>query len=115
MESVLFAGGRACGLRLRGGSVLKAPAVILAVPPGRLDGEDVWRQGSQRELDAAIGFSPIITVYLWFDGHPVTDEMVGFVGRTVQWVFDRTSLAGRDPARDSSALQSSVLHESSRR
>ena len=38
-------------------------------------------------------------MYLWLEGHPLADEMVGFVGRTVQWVFDRTTLGGRDPQR----------------
>jgi len=97
VESLLLAHGHVAGVRLRDGSTIGARAVILAVPPGvppRMPGHSALEQPAD-----AMSFSPIITVYLWLQGHPVKDPMVGFVGRTLQWIFDRSALGGRDPAR----------------
>jgi squalene-associated FAD-dependent desaturase len=99
VEAVLYDRDLVCGVRLRDGSVLDARAVILAVPPGPLLGLDHHGPNSSKSPPTAMRFSPIITVYLWLEGHPLPHEMVGFVGRTVQWVFDRTTLGGRDPER----------------
>jgi len=97
VESLRFAHGHISGVQLRDGSILDARAVILAVPPGVLT--QLPGRASPEQPADAMGFSPIITIYLWLEGHPVRDPMVGFVGRTLQWIFDRSALGGRDPAR----------------
>lgn len=96
VESLLYRGGLVSGVRMRDGSQVEAAAVLLAVPPGPLN-----PRGTPDGVPAAAmpGCSPIITVYLWFDGHPIRDEVVGYVGRTVQWTFDRSAVGGRDPRR----------------
>jgi hypothetical protein len=98
VERLLYRRGLVSGVRLRDGSQVDAGAVVLAVPPGPLNARGV-PDGVPTDAMPAPGCSPIITVYLWCDGHPVGDEVVGYVGRTVQWTFDRSTVGGRDPRR----------------
>ncbi|MDQ3068627.1 MAG: FAD-dependent oxidoreductase, partial [Acidobacteriota bacterium] len=37
---------------------------------------------------------PIVTVNLWYDLPVLDTELIGFVGRTAQWAFDRGAIAG---------------------
>jgi squalene-associated FAD-dependent desaturase len=96
VESLLYERGLVAGVRMRDGSTVEAAAVVLAVPPGPLNPRGI-PDGVPTE--AMPDCSPIITIYLWFDGHPIRDEVVGYLGRTVQWTFDRSTIGGRDPRR----------------
>ncbi|MGH9121836.1 MAG: hydroxysqualene dehydroxylase HpnE, partial [Acidimicrobiales bacterium] len=75
-------------------SELVADAVVVALPPGPagevLPPDSYPRQARLDEL----GSSPIVDVHVVFE-RKVTDwTFVAFLGKTAQWVFDRTASAG---------------------
>ncbi len=94
---------RATGLRrtgdgylvvVAGGAAVAADAVVVAVPhqaaAALLDGLDLPGVASW----AALGASPIVNAHVVFD-RPVTDlPFAGVVGSPLQWIFDRTAVAG---------------------
>jgi squalene-associated FAD-dependent desaturase len=96
--------GPGAGFRVRlagpdhGGADVTADAVVLAVPhdkaaslipPGALPPGEVQRW-------AGLGASPIVNVHVIYD-RPVTDlPFAAAVDSPVQWVFDRTRIAGLD-------------------
>lgn len=89
-------GGTASGVRLDDGSVVEGSAVILALPPFRLRGVLPDHVGLLSLLAGAerIRFSPILSVHLWFrDDFMRGEDIVGIIGRRLQWVFNRRSLA----------------------
>lgn len=49
-------------------------------------------------LDAAsrVASSPIVTVNVWVEGRTLSAPFVGLPGRTIQWVFDKRAILGRN-------------------
>lgn len=91
VESLQWNGERVTAALLSDGSHIDVDAVICAVPPRAL----------RQLLDASPGtpisvptleYSPIISVYLWYDRSWMTDAFVAMLGTTIQWVFDRRQL-----------------------
>jgi hypothetical protein len=83
-----------------GESVVRAPAVISAVPWHAFGG--LWEEsvppvlGDVAKAAAAIRATPIVTVNLWFDAR-VMDARTPFIGvadGTSQWIFDREKITG---------------------
>ena len=89
------AGNKVTGVVLHDGSVVNAPAVILALPPTEARAVLPEQLASQDFLvaNAEMPFSPIVSVHLWFRREIMSQEVVGLIGRTVQWVFNRRRLA----------------------
>ena len=80
------------GVLLADGERLPAERVVLALPPGRA------REAAPGALpeDPGLGASPILNVHVWYD-RPVMDErFVAVLDSPVQWVFNRTAMAGLD-------------------
>ena len=98
VEDVLSGRGRATGVRLRGGDVVEADAVVLAVPWHRTRavlGEDLWRACPTLHRLGELGISPISSVHLWFD-RPVLDvPHLVTVDCAMQWLFRREVAGGR--------------------
>ena len=90
VQAVRYRDDRVVGLSLREGDEVVADACIVAVPPraaGPLLPGDPTRF-------ADFGSSPIVSAHLWYD-RPVLDRpMLGMIGTTTQWLFDRTALTG---------------------
>lgn len=90
-------------VELRDGSRLRAPAYLFAVPPDRLlrilpqalfEREPYF--GRLRQLQSA----PITSVHFWFD-RPITRlPHAVIVGRTSQWIFNRSALHRAAGTRD---------------
>lgn len=82
----------ASAVRLADGSMEDVSAVIVAVPP--------WSVASLVELPEATlnAFrpSPIVSIHLWFDKEFMEAPVVGVIGKTVQWLFDRRKIAERN-------------------
>ena len=77
--------GSAAAVRLKDGLELPCNAVVLAVPPAqaaRLLGAGFAPPG---EVDIPV--SPIVSIHLWFGSPFMKEDVVGVIGRTVQWVF----------------------------
>ncbi len=76
-------------LRLGDGSSVEVSSVIVAVPPwstaGLIDLPDV----------SADSFtpSPIVSVHFWFENELMHIPLVGVIGRTLQWIFNRRKIA----------------------
>lgn len=88
--------GTVTGLRTTAGDVA-ARSVVAAIPPRALD--RLLPDGTGPDDGyAAIGSSPIVNAYLWYD-RPIMDApFVGAIGSEAEWIFDRTRLLGADAA-----------------
>jgi len=84
------------GVELRGGQVLPAQHVVLAVPPHLVEGL-LPAEWAAHPYFAAIGrleAAPISSVHLWFDRPICRLRHAALVGRLSQWVFHRTAIQG---------------------
>lgn len=92
---LLVEGGRAVGVDLRGERIV-AGAVVSAVPwfSFQAFAGDVVELAPLAGRAAAMTPSPIVTVNLWLDRPVTRTAFVGLPGRTFQWVFDKSRLAG---------------------
>lgn len=92
---VVFAGGRATGVDVKGERI-EAAAVIAAVPWHGL--ESLCGEAPPDALGAVVATasamrsSPIVTANLWFDRPVLTQPFVGLPGRSFQWAFDRAQV-----------------------
>ena len=83
-----------------GDTIVRAPAVISAVPWHAF--QALWDETIPASLvdvathAAAMKSSPIVTVNLWFDRDvmPTSSPFVGLADGTVQWFFGRNALVG---------------------
>jgi squalene-associated FAD-dependent desaturase len=92
---LLLDGTRAIGVDVRGERLL-AGAVVSAVPwfafPAFAEGVSAVKHIADHA--AAMTPSPIVTVNLWLDRPVTRTAFVGLPGRTFQWIFDKSRLAG---------------------
>lgn len=97
LARVTVEGGRAAGVRARGGRVVRAQTVIACVPWFALAAlfDDVPAALGPLVAGAArMASYPIVTVNLWLDRRVVSTPFVGLPGRTMQWAFDRGAITG---------------------
>lgn len=96
VEDVEVTGSKVIGVRLKNGRRVNANHVISAVPyfalrkimPARVRNEKPFVDLSKFES------SPIVSIHLWFDRDFMNVDYVGFIGRTLQWVFNRRRIVG---------------------
>jgi squalene-associated FAD-dependent desaturase len=98
-ESLDVDGDRVTGVRLKNGDVVTGSDYIVAVPYHRVL---PLLPESLREHPSLSGLSrlesaPISSVHLWFDRPVLPLPHAVFVRGLVQWVFNRTLLAGTTP------------------
>lgn len=96
VRRIALDGDRVAGVALDDGDV-PADDVVAAVPPRALDEllpDDALPEGGY----AAVGESPIVNVYLWYDRRVVPVPFAGVFGAPLEWVFNRTLLLGRTAA-----------------
>ncbi|PRX45910.1 squalene-associated FAD-dependent desaturase [Prauserella shujinwangii] len=73
---------------------LTADAVVVAAPPDAAAGLCPAEAGLRAERLRRLGSAPIVNVHVVYE-RPVTDlPFVATVGSPVQWIFDRTRVAG---------------------
>lgn len=97
-EALLVEDGRAAGVRLAGGEELRADVYVSALPPDALLQAlpEEWRTHPAFAPAAAHEWSPIVNLHVWHD-RPVMDcEFAAFVDSPVQWVFNRSRIAGEE-------------------
>ena len=95
-EAILVENGRAAGVRLAGGEELRADICVSALPPDALLQAlpEEWRAHPAFAPAATHEWSPIVNLHVWYD-RPVADcEFAAFVDSPVQWVFNRSRIAG---------------------
>jgi squalene-associated FAD-dependent desaturase len=84
--------GKVSGVRLRGGELLRAGAVVSAIPYDALarllppgSGELASLADSRKRFRP----SPIISIHLWLDRAVTGLEFAGLLGTKVQWLFNK--------------------------
>jgi len=96
VERLTVENGRVTGVTLAGGETLIADRYVSALPPNVLLDvlPDALRHDPAFAPAATHTWSPIVNLHVWYD-RPVADfDFVAFVGSPVQWVFNRTRIAG---------------------
>jgi squalene-associated FAD-dependent desaturase len=83
------------GVLARDGTEFPAAAVVLAVPSNRIAGllpESVLKITTLAAF-AENPAAPIVSIHLWFERDFMPHDLVGVIGRRVQWVFNRRRIA----------------------
>ncbi len=85
---------------LNDGTEIKADYYISALKPERL--LPALPERIQQEFShlQRIRYSPIISVYLWFDREFSDDDFAGFIGSPLQWIFNRRKLINKSSGRE---------------
>jgi protoporphyrinogen oxidase len=95
VDSVVCESGLVKGVWLSDGSFLEADAVVAAVPTIALQRLLTTQTPSDISSSRVFEFSPIVSVYLWYDKHWLDDDFVAMLGTDIQWVFNKTSRSGQ--------------------
>jgi predicted NAD/FAD-dependent oxidoreductase len=85
VESIHAEGQRVTDVVLSNGQTINPAGVICAVPPRALSRID----GAPRVEIDGLTYSPIVSIYLWYDKAWLDDAFVAVLGTTIQWVFNR--------------------------
>jgi squalene-associated FAD-dependent desaturase len=89
-------GGHAAGVTLADGETVTGDYYVSALPPEVMLGllPQRWVDDPALAPAATHTWSPIVNLHIWYD-RPVADfDFVAFVDSPVQWVFNRTRIAG---------------------
>ncbi len=81
-------GNRVHSVKLTNGDVLQVDAVVCAVPQRSLE-RLLAESDVAAELPPRSEYSPIISVYLWYDVQWLDTDFTAALGTTVQWVFNK--------------------------
>ncbi|MBI3895374.1 MAG: FAD-dependent oxidoreductase [Acidobacteria bacterium] len=86
------------GVCLRNGEEKMADYYISALPPDALAAllpETFGKEWPRIAALASLEWSPITGIHLWFD-QPITDlHHAAVLGRTIQWVFNKSAITGK--------------------
>ncbi len=86
---------RVTAVTIAGGQTIRADRYVSALPPGALLDAlpESWRDHPAFAPAAALTWSPIVNLHIWYD-RPICDlDFVAFIDSPVQWVFNRTHIA----------------------
>ena len=88
--------GAIAGIALAGGEVLTADWYVAALPPQALVNTlpDDLRDGSALSVAATHTFAPIVNLHIWYDRAVADFEWAAFVDSPLQFVFNKTRIAG---------------------
>ena len=98
LARIAIEGSRVAGVDIRGDRV-ETSTVICSVPWHAL--QSTLRSPPRVLADIADEAShmtsmPIVTANLWYDRVVTSDEFVGLIGRTTQWIFDKRRVFGEN-------------------
>jgi squalene-associated FAD-dependent desaturase len=79
------------GVTLSNGEIIEADAVIIAVPPYSLQ-KMLPNDSVLAEFATKLTYSPIISVYFWFEHDLFDFDFAGIIGYNSQWIFNRRRL-----------------------
>ncbi|MCS6966606.1 MAG: hydroxysqualene dehydroxylase HpnE [Candidatus Kapabacteria bacterium] len=112
-EAVLYRDSWAvCGIRIRGGKVLEADAVVLAVPPWvlpRLVPVLLTLPEYARFLET-VRYSPIVTLYLWLKEPVMPETVCAFAHPDLHWAFRRPTRYGAEAVALVTSAADHLLH-----
>ncbi|GAB1430606.1 hydroxysqualene dehydroxylase HpnE [Ignavibacteria bacterium] len=98
-EELIFTDGKVSAVRFANGETIQCDAVISAVPPRSLERLLPAEIRGRKPFDvlSAIRFSPIISLYLWFDRPVMSNDFVAMLGTASQWTFNRRAICAAPP------------------
>ncbi len=91
-------GNRVTGVKLNTGETLTADCIVSAVPPRFL--RKLIPCETYPDFFAPLStldFSPIISVYMWFDKSFIETDFVAMLGTQTQWIFNRRAICKANP------------------
>ena len=96
VERLVPDGGALAGVALAGGDVLAADWYVVALPPQALVNAlpDDLRETSPLSVAASHTFAPIVNLHVWYDRAVADFEWAAFVDSPLQFVFNKTRIAG---------------------
>ena len=96
VERFVLQDGTIAGIALAGGEVLAADWYVAALPPQALVNTlpDNLRDGSALSVAATHTFAPIVNLHIWYDRAVADFEWAAFVDSPLQFVFNKTRIAG---------------------
>jgi len=88
--------GAIAAAELANGDVITADWFVSALPPEAMLGllPEPAREEAGLAGAATHTWSPIVNLHVWYDRHIADFDFVAFVDSPVQWVFNRTGIAG---------------------
>lgn len=109
--TVCLPDGTAAAVALRNGDIIKAGSIISAVPfhglvkilPNALSGIESYASLQRFES------SPIISVHLWFERSFMEQPLLGLLGKTTQWLFNRSMLLDGEHGRETKGYCSATI------
>lgn len=97
IKNLMVQGQQAKGVVLKPGEKIEADAVISTVQPyslNRMIPHDLAKEGFG--YLGKFRYSPILSVYLWFDREITDIKFAALLGRSFQWVFNRNEINERN-------------------
>ncbi len=96
VERLVSDHGALTGVVLAGGDVLTADWYVAALPPQALVNAlpDDLRKASPLSVAASHTFAPIVNLHVWYDRAVADFEWAAFVDSPLQFVFNKTRIAG---------------------
>ena len=84
-------------LYLQNGEVIQADFYISALPPDALTNllSEELRQSGAFQNWAALEWSPITGIHLWFDRRVMELDHLTICGQTIQWIFNKSAVAAK--------------------
>ena len=95
-DAIVVEDGRLAGVRFTDGETLPVDACVSALTPDvllRLLPEEL-REHAALAPAATHTWSPIVNLHVWYDRQIADFEFLAFVDSPIQWVFNRTEIAG---------------------
>jgi len=93
-----FSDHRVTSVRLRDGGERTADFYISTLPPDALRNllsQQTAEQWPELEKLKDVEWSPITGIHLWFDRPVMRLQHAAIIGRTIQWVFNRSAIGGQ--------------------
>jgi zeta-carotene desaturase len=86
------------GLRLRNGEMKQADFYVSSIPPDALNALLPASPWTALERLACLDWSPITGVHLWFESRVMELPYAAVLGRTIQWIFNKSAISRKADA-----------------
>jgi squalene-associated FAD-dependent desaturase len=94
VKSLIFDGENCVGIKTAKGETIFADHVISTLPPDRIS--KLIKDDKVKELLNNFSFSPIISIYLWFDKDFLDEKILGLLNTKTQWLFSKKKNRAED-------------------
>jgi zeta-carotene desaturase len=107
VSQLQFSGDHLAAIRLDDGTDFEADYYVTAIPFDRLLKllPDPVRHFDVFSALAKLNVSPITSVHMWFDRQVMSEPFLASVDQTIQWVFNKSLLAGENNRSGTQYLQ----------